>query len=155
MNTVIVGIDLPPGRKEPLSPLRPVGRRLAKAIGVPSLEYRRCFDRVNLFPYTRDGISPEKAAENLIPLLKGRRVLALGRIVQQALGIPRNFQWKITSHGFVGASVPHPSTINPWWMDGKNLEIVSEFLSSLRLPCVQVEGVDGSGKSTLVEKIAK
>ncbi len=162
MRTILVGLD--PGRNgtEPLDPAYPSGKRLADLAGLSGKEFLARFDRVNLHhergrPVREDG----PLAANLLPVLRGRRVVALGRRVSDALGVGEGrsvwadgVDWSITSGGFVGATLPHPSGLSRWWNDPEHEESARSFMRSLLLPCVYVEGPDGSGKTTLIGELA-
>lgn len=162
MRTVFVGID--PGERDgesstPLDPTWPSGARLAKLIGLSHPEFVRRFDRVNLHPSPGTSEKEDRrAASNLLPLLRGRRVVALGLRVAEAIGTPSTwFGWSLVraegDDGFVGTTVPHPSGLSRWWNSSDNVGLAREFLSHLVLPCVHVEGTDGSGKTTLVKDV--
>jgi hypothetical protein len=158
MRTIFVGISPGNSSKEPLSLHGMSGKRLSRLLRLPSEEYLARFDRVNLLPF--DGIScyDEVVAdlvENLRPLLRGRRVVALGSKVQRALNLPDKwFDWSYEP-GFVGASIPHPSGKNRWWNDPGQCQQAGVFLEKLNSPCIHVEGADGSGKSHLVKQLVE
>jgi hypothetical protein len=157
MRPVIVGIDPGEPGRDPLDPKYGSGKRLAQLVGVPPDEFVAGVDRVNLHPIPRtDGVVGDPdGARNLLPIIRGRRVVALGNRVQQALGTPDgHFRWALTPGGFVGATVPHPSDLARWWNDPVNVQEARGFLGSLTRPCIHVEGVDGSGKSTLASTLA-
>lgn len=158
MKTVIVGESL--GRSpsvEPLDPDRPSGGRLAGLLGMSGDEYRRSVDRVNVSPTGWSESDSTKLRENLLPLLAGRRVVMLGRGVEGVLGGGGTspwMEWRLTG-GFVGSVLPHPSRLSRWWNDPRNVQFADGFMRRSVLPCVHVEGVDGSGKTTLVHELRR
>ncbi len=149
---MIVGVE--PGRLGgvPLSTCGASGPRLARLMGLTAVQYEERFDRVNLHA-TTGGHDDRAAATNLGCILRGRRVLALGKRVCRVLDIRERFRWTL-ARGFVAAGMPHPSGRGRWWNDPGNRRTAAEFLSRVWLPCVHVEGCDGSGKSTLVSRLA-
>ena len=154
MDTVVVGLS--PGGS-PGGPLDPSGRsggRLAGLAGLGPEEFKGRFARTNLRPLANLGRSDRELAENLLPLLRGKRVLALGRSVAGAIGVKGPwFEWSLCK-GFVGAAMPHPSGLSRWWNYPDNRRTAGEFMRRSTRPCVHVEGPDGSGKSTLVPELA-
>ena len=152
MRPILVGLD--PGRNgpEPLSPYSPSGWRLARYAGMTREEFQTAFDRVNLYPCITNPVYDDRAAQNLLPLLRGRRVVALGRRVSKILGFAASMEWFV-QYGYVGTSFPHPSGRSHWWNDTANVVDAERFLGDLRRPCIHVEGPDGSGKSTLVDQL--
>ncbi len=154
MRTIIVGLS-PGSGPIPLDPSRGSGARLASLSGLSGEEFLDRFDRVNLRPSVDSEVGDQKLVENLLPVLRGRRVIALGRSVSDALGIGEGwFRWSLRG-GFVGASIPHPSGLSRWWNDPRNVDSAGEFMRRAIRPCVHVEGPDGSGKSTLVPELAR
>lgn len=154
MRLVIVGID--PGRNSsgPLDPDFPSGLKLASMMGVSADEFRDQTDRINLYPAASISLVDPDAAANLLPILRGRRVLLLGRRVSTALGGNQDWmKWSVTGE-FVSASIPHPSGLSRWWNDPTNSSSAKEFLSNILRPCIHLEGFDGSGKTTLAQAIS-
>jgi len=120
--------------------------------------FRDAFDRVNLHHHTL--LSAAKwdawAVRNLTPILRGRRVIALGRRVGDALRTPDIWMtWSLWNGEFIGATLPHPSGLNRWWNDSYHVTLARGFLKQVTRPCVHVEGPDGSGKSTLVHPMSE
>lgn len=155
MNPVVVGLD--PGRNgpDPLDPAFGSGRRLSAMLGVGPDEYLRRIDRVNLHPSERLPGDDRAAGANLLPILRGRRVVVLGRRVAEALDVTDDwFRWRVAPGGFVAACSPHPSGLSRWWNDAGNVLAAGAFWSRVLRPTVYVEGPDGSGKSTLVGVIS-
>lgn len=155
-SVVVVGLD--PGRNggEPLDPGFPSGRLLADLCGLPPDGFRRGFLRVNLHPSPGVPVGADaRTAKNLKGLLRGRRVVFLGRRVSRSFGGPTEwFEWELTGR-FVSAAVPHPSGLSRWWNDPGNKDRARRFLSGVGRPCVHVEGPDGAGKSILAEKLSE
>jgi energy-coupling factor transporter ATP-binding protein EcfA2 len=154
MRTIVVGLS-PKDGLGPLDPAGASGSRLAGLTGLTADDYISTFDRVNLRQSADSGVDDGDAARDLRPILRGRRVLALGRSVASALGIDGPwFEWH-PRDGFVGASMPHPSGLSRWWNYPSNRRTAGEFMEKSTRPCVHVEGPDGSGKSTLVPELAR
>ena len=149
MRPVLVGLDTGGNGPEPLSPDNMSGRRLADLAGLTRDEFIERFDRVNLLP---GDVDTQAAVANLMPILRGRRVVTLGREVSMALGVRGDLSWGVGA-GFIGAHLPHPSGLNRWWNDRSNVEVAGRFMRDLLRPCIHVEGPDGSGKSTLVDSL--
>jgi uracil-DNA glycosylase len=124
----IVFIGQQPSRYEDeglILPVRPgsSGDRLIKMMGVTEAAFREHFDCVNLSPYyDPDGFSPAyniKAAQNLRPLLRGKRVVLLGPAVAEAFEIDRTkyefcqfFDHPTWEHHGLFTVIPHPSGAN-------------------------------------------
>lgn len=158
MKTVLVGIDPGNNSGPSLDPDFPSGARLARLAGLSPADFRGRFDRINLYPTQPPWSSREtdrRAGENLASILRGRRAIALGGRVAIALGLENPvMEWTIKG-GFVGSVLPHPSGLSRWWNYPENVEAAEKFMRNLLLPCVHVEGTDGSGKSTLVPHLAE
>ena len=137
MRTILLG-QAPSAESDPERPLGPdgaSGRRLARLVG-PAFE--EAFELRNLlrafpgklakgdaFPKTEARL----AAAATIARLRGRRVVFLGRNVAEAFGFswPEPLEWH--QHvGFAAARLPHPSGINTWWNDQKNVRAAAAFL---------------------------
>lgn len=150
---VIVGLDPGNNGREPLDPDYPSGKRLADLMGLSGEDFRR-IDRVNLHSSPRPVGEDPRAASNLRPILRGRRVLALGERVARAIGVREDLmRWELSGE-FVAARVPHPSGRCRRWNDPENAARAREFLSGSRRPCVHLEGTDGSGKTTLARELS-
>ena len=151
MKTVIVGVD--PGRRgqSPLPGGSPSGRRLSSLCDLTPDEFEDRFDRINLHSdYGSSESSDWRAAENLRPILRGRRVIALGRRVAKALKFPQEtLGWSLQPE-CIAATVPHPSGLSRWWNDPENESAARLFMQKALRPCIYVEGFDNSGKTTLV-----
>ncbi len=155
MNTVLVGLDPGGNGQVPLDPEYPSGRRLADLYGLSPEDYLERTDRVNLHPLPRPASEDDGAATCLAPLLRGRRVLALGGRVSRALGAgPDLTSWSLRGDSVI-ASLPHPSGRCRWWNDGTNAESARGFLRRSLRPCLHLEGTDGSGKTTLASWLAR
>lgn len=153
--TVLLGLD--PGKKSaiPLDPREASGARLMHLSGLDEDGYGETFCCMNVHP----GQSPESqdapGGKKILKVLRGRRVVALGRRVSRAVGAPEEwFRWEV-SGGITVASMPHPSGLNRWWNDLRNVSVGKKFVRSLLKPCIHVEGPDGSGKSTVVPEIGR
>lgn len=157
MRTVLVGVD--PGKNSggPFSGEGGSGRRLASLCGLSVDEFASRFDRINLHHSAGHPESADRrAAENLIPVLRGRRVVAVGGRVATALSVGgENLSWSVRERGFVGAKIPHPSGVSRWWNDRGNTLAASRFMKDMLRPCIHLEGPDGSGKTTLAGWISK
>lgn len=156
MKIILVGLAGVSGLT-PLDPSRGSGARLLQAFGLAPGAFLERFTRVNLYPTEealQAGTGDSETVRNLLPLLSGRRVVALGRRVAEALDLSRLwFEWT-HDQGFVGAAMPHPSGLSCWWNDPVNSERANQFMKSLLKPCIHVEGPDGSGKSTLAASLS-
>lgn len=155
MRPVLIGIDPGPNKAgvQPLDAGYPSGGRLSGLAGLSAEGYHQAFDRVNLYPHP--GVGPEhdeEARANLLPLIRGRRVVTLGDRVSRLFGLTDWMTWRVTN-GAVMAALPHPAGRNRWWNSPANTEEAKGFCRSLLEPCIHVEGVDGSGKSTLARSL--
>jgi len=127
-----------PGHPGPVRPLEGRnGKRLASLLGVSVEEYLSGTDRVNLlneypgragngdaFPLD----AARAAAREMLPRLKGRVVILLGRGVARAFGVRANFLEIEHRDGVTFATIPHPSGRNRWWNDPANVERAARFL---------------------------
>lgn len=105
------------------------GRRLAELLGVEDAS--RAFETVNAASRWTgkqgkgDRFAPSE--EDLIAvrgrMLPGRKVLVLGRAAAKALGVGRARYLDITRAFQAEVMVvPHPSGVNRWWNDPRNVE---------------------------------
>ena len=108
--------------------------------------YVRGFRRLNLVerhPGKRPGAGKgdafpmplaEAAARRLLPNLAGRRVVALGAGVVEALVADALHDWAWCSplpvHGFTLLPLPHPSGRNRWWNSPDNVRAAQAALRS-------------------------
>jgi len=116
-----------------------IGRRLSKLADMEFDEYVRCTDRVNVFdewPGKKgkgdawDAKKAEKKAKQMLPDLKNRHVLFVGRNVADAFGF-RDLpflQWRYADVAVRVAVIPHPSGIVTWWNDPDNRMAAADFL---------------------------
>ncbi len=115
MRPVLLGMNNPHREGDPLSPDATAGRRLFGLSGLSRETYLEAFERVNLIDARQwcPGAARE-AAQRLRSRVRGRQVLVLGRLVWQALGLPRGASWlaAVNSHGAHWTLVPHPSGRN-------------------------------------------
>lgn len=161
MRPLLIGQAPPPSYDPAThSPLYPVpehatGGRLAALAGLSAHEYLATFQRINLlreFPGRRrhpcgtrrdhwPRAEARSAAEAIAPLLGDRTVVLLGRNVARAFGLEgAEFHVWRTVHVpyppdqpvlFSAACVPHPSGLNRWYNDSRNLEAARAFWSEL------------------------
>jgi hypothetical protein len=105
--------------------------------GLPLDAFLARFERVNLLPafpgkagkgdrFPR--AAARQAALALLPALQGRRAVLLGGRVAAAFGLPRAplLVWQPLAGGEV-AVAPHPSGINRWWNDPRNVRRAKRF----------------------------
>lgn len=147
MRPLLIG-QAPGPNTEPSLPLYPVpktsaGGRLAAIMGLKRTQYLRHFDRVNLlyqFPgrHKRDDKFPvglaRAAAQAMLPLLGGRRVVLVGRNVSTAFGLGQ-LPYHVWDEVYCGARqfgpgradstvriacVPHPSGRCRWYNSEEN-----------------------------------
>lgn len=138
---LIVG-QAPGPNTDPAEPLWPepassAGGRLASFAGLSPEEYLRKFERINLlneFPGRRWknadtwAVEPGRVAASAIrPLLRGRRVILLGRNVSEAFGLDAPFHVWVGVDGFNAAVVPHPSGRSHWYRDSRNSSVSRQF----------------------------
>lgn len=115
----------------------PTGRRLAELAALAEL--RDGFDAVNLLDRWpgragRKGSAfplalARPAAEALLPRLRRRRVILVGRRVAAAFWLARlpYLTWA-HEHGVALAVLPHPSGVCRWWNEPENVAAASAFL---------------------------
>jgi uracil-DNA glycosylase len=125
----------PRGDGEPLS--GQAGRRLSALCGLTVDAYLAQFERVNLLTHfpgkagKGDAFplpAARKAAAALLPALEGRRVVLLGGKVAAAFGLQQAplLVWRPLGGAMV-AVAPHPSGINRWWNDPRNVRRARRF----------------------------
>ena len=104
------------------------GSTLAKLAGLSVFDLLRAVKPINILP---DWEGPADdlpmslaadAAECLLPRLRGRRVVMLGRAVGRVFGVGRDkdFLWHGYTRGFDGLLFPHPGGVPRWWSDPEN-----------------------------------
>lgn len=157
MRPVLVGIDSGKNDAAPLSPKFSSGLRLAKYAGMTEDVFRDSFDCVNL--HALPGVLSSwdwYSVQNFYSLLRGRRVVALGRRVALAFEAAETpyMNWRLDDD-YVITVVPHPSGRSRLWNDLTNVVRMKDFMRNLSRPCIHVEGPDGSGKSTLVKYLGR
>lgn len=141
---VLVGIaPSPTGRPgEPAiaprigEPVRsPTARALQEALGCP---VPHVFATTNLLERAgdeRDLTLVRERGRQLLRILRGRRIVALGRVVTIAL-VGRSLPW-FEPHSVERAGqttvvvIPHPSGLNRWWNERKNRKHAALFLRTL------------------------
>lgn len=140
--TVIVGFS-PSHDGDPKRPLAGVGsgHRLARLCGLSVDEYLETFERINLYYDTPKKIdrptrlAGEVTASMLKARFAGRRIILLGRGVASAFGFGdedlmvwfRVVSWD-TQDRTLFALLPHPSGLNRWYNDVRNVRRAERFL---------------------------
>lgn len=120
-----------------------IGRKLAALSGMSFPDWAASCDRVNVFDEfpgkngkgdSWDPKKAEKRADGLRGLLKGRRVVFLGKRVAKAFGESGSpiLEWKRSEKLKAEvATLPHPSGIVLWWNDEDNEAAAASFLHEL------------------------
>jgi uracil-DNA glycosylase len=114
------------------------GKNLCAIAGWDWLNYLRYTERRNLFytpQFAWSRWAAEGAAEEMIPLFRGRRVILLGVKVAEAfhskaINAAPNYEWLDLYDGVV-AKVPHPSGRNRMWNSKDERAAAHEFLKDL------------------------
>jgi hypothetical protein len=115
-----------------------IGHRLAKFAGITFEEYLELFDRVNLLTLRQD--TAEKGFEfdmELATISAGllrqtqperRYMVLLGKRVAEAFRLPLFYfeEMKEPDHTFI--VMPHPSGVNRWFNDSRNLTEAQSFM---------------------------
>lgn len=125
------------------------GRHLAMLAGMHTAAFMEAVDTVNVldrFPGSAEhgDLFPmreaRERAEDMLPLLQGRRVLFVGMNVavafrQRCAGV---LAWHETTQrlgeyvaSYTFAVIPHPSLVNRWWNDHDNRVRAARFLRDL------------------------
>lgn len=158
MKPLLIG-QAPGPNTDPDYPLFPAprtsaGGRLCELIGLSRGEYLSLFDRCNLLPYfpgrtqARDDSFPmapaRLAAQVMRPLLRGRRVVIVGRKVADAFDLPKVDWFEPIQlrcgprHAATGCSgladvivIPHPSGRNHWYNTELNRARARQALRAL------------------------
>lgn len=125
-------------------PIRPgsSGDRLVRMMGITEDAFRKAFDCINLNPhYHPDGFESHDniaAAKNMLPLLRGKRVVLLGPAVAQAFEIDRAayaycqfFDHPSWSHHGLFTVIPHPSGANRLYNNPETYNMVVSTLNML------------------------
>ncbi len=136
------------------APRTSAGGRLCEMMGLTKAQYLLAFDRANLLPYfpgrtqARDDSFPmapaRLAARVMRPLLRGRRVIMVGRRVAEAFRAPEIewFEpWELhcgPRHAVLGCPgtavvhvIPHPSGRNHWYNSELNRARARRFWDML------------------------
>ena len=141
---VLVGFS-PSHTGDPKEPLAGVGsgHRLAKLCGLDVATYLRTFDRINLHyetPKKNDRVTRlvgEASASMFRARFAGRKIILLGKDVARAFGFNDNdkmLEWiKMTSSNIFlpltyFALLPHPSGLNRWYNEPRNVRRAERFL---------------------------
>lgn len=152
--TVLVGLAPNGEGTEPLSAATPgSGRRLAALANLCTGTYRNTFDRVNLHASASAAdcgvVQDWHAARNLLPLVRGRRVVLLGDRVRRAFlqdtgsearRLARPLAW-VDAGDFIAGMLPHPSGRCRWWNLPHNVAAAAEFMRAASRPTVRVIGL--------------
>ena len=132
----------------PLFPFPPTsaGGKLHKLTGLSLEDYFKKYERTNLlrdFPGATPGggdrwplQEARAAARALVPSLKGRRVLFIGRNVSRAFMYGGGFEYFHLYYqeedDFTFAIVPHTSGVSRFYNDPVNVASAQKFLSSIQ-----------------------
>jgi len=136
MRALIVG-QAPSRDSDPAEPFSGAsGARLAALCGLTHAEFLSAFARVNLlsaFPgkASKGDLFPLaeacEAFEDLLPRCRGREVVLLGRKVARVAGLDAPpFSWVARR-----AWCQHPSGINIWWNEERNVRAARRFWRDL------------------------
>lgn len=117
------------------------GHRLAALCGMSHEGYLRKFERVNLHydtPLKRDSATKKRgelSAAHIRHRYRGRRIILLGHEVLEAFGLDQCLSiavWSVVMRDETRVSfIPHPSGLNRWYNDKKNIRRVEKFLRGL------------------------
>lgn len=124
------------------SGIRHSANRLLWYAGYSYGQYMSTFDRTNLIrhPVAEKWPAAEarEAARSMVPLLRGQKVILLGRRVAAAFGLSDapllEWVWGDEACSFRSATVPHPSGLNRWWNEGANRTSALRFFQEIMLP---------------------
>lgn len=117
-----------------------VGKRLAKFAGITIQEYLETFDRMNLLIERQDTaehgfqFDMQQAKENARNLRlmfpERRRIILLGKRVAEAFQLPLiYFEEMRADH--IYTIIPHPSGINRWYNEPRNIAEIEHFMRML------------------------
>jgi len=70
----------------------------------------------------------------MLPELRGRWVLLIGQGVARAFGVQAGLLEWVEREGAWLAVVPHPSGVNRWWNELRNVERAAAFLRGCLAP---------------------
>lgn len=115
------------------------GKRLCAIAGWDWLDYLRYTERFNLFytpQFAWNRWTAKQSADELLPMLRNRRVILLGTKVAEAFGQKDapNYRWftdRFPQLNVALAFVPHPSGRNRVWNSKAELEKARAFLEML------------------------
>ena len=140
MRILLVG-QAPNQHGDPTKPLTGrVGAKIAKLAGISTFRYLRRTERCNLLNSWRGKFGKgdafpkgeaEVAASRMLPLLDGRRVIFVGKMVAEAFQVPTDelCRWSYSERLKCDfAILPHPSGIVRWWNSKDNVNLASAFL---------------------------
>lgn len=145
---VLIG-EAPGPKSNPAQPLcgypkNMSGYRLCKMTGLTLAAYHRLYGRANLLSYY-PGLAWKKgtkarwpvvesraAARAILPFLRGRRVIMLGRRVASAFEFPASLpflDWQYDYDAAIEfACLPHPSGQNRWYKKPVNVAAAMKFM---------------------------
>lgn len=130
MRPLIIG-QAPSSLSDPDEPLSGrSGRRLAALCELSIDEFCATFERRNLI--VRGPFKPLQAriaAQEMLPVVRGRMVILLGPAVTRAFGLvisPLGWACPVEWGSIVGMC-PHPSGLNRWWNDPENVDHAHVF----------------------------
>lgn len=121
-------------------PIRPnsTGRRLVQMMGITDEAFEKHFIRLNVSPFHDpegfDSSHWRLNADNMLPLLEGKRVVLLGPAVADAFGFERSSydyaSWFDHPEGWhsLFSVIPHPSGLNRVYNNPEVNEMVRSFL---------------------------
>jgi hypothetical protein len=108
------------------------GRRLSSLMSLTYKEYLRRFDRTNLFVVVRNRLDVPKAVVSSLRLPRRLLVIFLGRDVARMFGLGSlSFLEEYNYRDSCWVVAPHPSGLNRWYNDPKNLEMATYKLTEL------------------------
>lgn len=142
MKPLIVG-EAPSKNEDPERPIEGrIGLRLATCAGLTLPEFLAHFDRVNLLHVRQDtaahgfpfdlGLATQAAAAIRRMFTNEMVVLLLGKRVAAAFGLSHaDYFLQLSLNGPDIRVIPHPSGINRWWNDPKNMRSAEVFMENI------------------------
>jgi hypothetical protein len=111
------------------------GRRLARILGLPSVEWMvEHYVCLNVFDQPVDAINPRAARDSAtakIRLHDPDVVLCCGVTPRNALGLDAWMKLQYLPDGTIVGAIPHPSGKTRFWNDPKNVDLARSFFSRL------------------------
>ena len=116
-----------------------IGKKIADLAGIPMARYMTETDRANVLDHwpgrsekgdTFPMREARDAATKKVFMLKGRRVIFVGKATASAFGVHAEYlEWQQSpTLGCRFAILPHPSGIVRWWNDPANARLAAKFL---------------------------